>query len=97
MTSNKLNMYFLHVVPISCVKRIVENACASQDLAFMVFLDWEKAFDRVRQDKLFEVLERLDVDSKRMKAIKSLYNDAQSAVKIDGVENEWKTQSRGIR
>ena len=84
-------------MPISCVKRIVENACALQDPVFMVFLDWEKAFDRVRQEKLFEVLERLDVDPKMMKAIKSLYNDAQFAVKINGVESEWKTQSRGIR
>ena len=49
-------------IPINCLKRIVERAYASQDPAVLVFLDWEKAFDRIRQDKIIECLERMNVD-----------------------------------
>ena len=83
--------------PVHCVKRIVEAACSSQEPVFLVFLDWEKAFDRVRQDKLLEALERLEVDQKMIKAIQSLYNKPQFAVNIGGKKSEWKTQTRGIR
>ena len=84
-------------IPITCIKRVVEKAYASQDPAILVFLDWEKAFDRIRQDKLMECLERMNVDPKMIKAIRSLYSDPTFAVEIGTKTSEWYKQERGIR
>ena len=83
--------------PISCVKRILERAYASQDPACFVFLDWEKAFDRIRQDKLLECLARMGIDGRMIKAITSLYNFPSFAVKIRSKQSNWSVQEQGIR
>ena len=84
-------------IPINCIKRIVEKAYSSQDPLFLVFLDWEKAFDRIRQDKLIECLYRMNVDEKMVKAIASLYCSPHFAVKINQTRSSWRLQKRGIR
>ncbi len=43
--------------PIGCIKRILERAEGTKHPIFLVFLDWEKAFDRIKQDKLIESLQ----------------------------------------
>jgi len=85
------------VIPLACVKRICERAEASQDPMFMVFLDWEKAFDRVIHDKLFQALAEMGLPLKYLDAIASLYHEPEFAVKIGGSSSSWKTQKRGIR
>jgi len=85
------------VIPLACVRRLCERAEASQDEMFMVFLDWEKAFDRIHQDKLFQALVEMGLPLKFLDAIASLYNSPQFAVKIGNKSSLWKTQKRGIR
>ena len=75
----------------------MERAYASQDPAHLVFLDWEKAFDRIRQDKLLECLYRMNISTQMIEAIRSLYNAPTFSVKIGGKQSEWATQQRGIR
>ena len=57
--------------PLACIRRILERAEATTDPIFVVFLDWEKAFDRVKQSKLLEALERMGLPSKYLKAVAS--------------------------
>ena len=45
--------------PIACIRRLVDRAEASKNPFCSTFLDWEKAFDRIKQDKLIEALERM--------------------------------------
>ena len=84
-------------MPLACIRRILERAEATKDPVFLVFLDWEKAFDRVRQDKLFEALERMGIPAKYISAIKSLYRDPSFCVKIGDSLSSWRRQVRGIR
>ena len=84
-------------IPLACVRRILERAEATQDPIYLVFLDWEKAFDRVKQDKLLESLERMGFPVKYIAAIRSFYSNPSFAVKIGQSESSWKKQSRGIR
>jgi len=85
------------VIPLACVRRILERAEASQDPCFLVFLDWEKAFDRISQSKLIESLVRMDIPDQYIAAIKSLYNNPNFAVRVGTEQSEWRTQRRGIR
>jgi len=41
-------------IPLAIIRRVLENAEAGQHPCHMVFLDWEKAFDRIKHDKLLE-------------------------------------------
>ena len=85
------------VIPLACVRRLCERAEATSQDLFLVFLDWAKAFDKILHTELFWALDNLAFPTKFLEAIKSLYNSPQFAVKIQGKESNWHTQSRGIR
>lgn len=82
---------------IACIRRLLDRAEASKNPLALTFLDWEKAFDRIKQDKLHEALERMNIPQKYLKAIASLYNKPQFAVKMPTGDSSWKTQDSGIR
>ena len=51
----------------------------------MVFLDWEKAFDKVDQEKLIEAMERLRVPPKLIAILQTFYLNPRFRVKdIEG-------------
>ena len=43
----------------------------------MMFVDWQKAFDAVDHDKLFEALDRLGIPHKFIRVIKNFYEHAR--------------------
>ena len=55
----------------------------------MMFVDFEKAFDRITRSRLFRVLESFGVTGKFLSAVKSLYSKSLSAVRADGVTGNW--------
>ena len=40
-----------------------------------MLLDWEKAFDKVRQDAIPKVMERFNIGSRLINLVKAVYND----------------------
>jgi len=85
------------VTPLACIRIILEKTEATKHPLFLVFLDWEKAFDRMKQPKLIEALYRMNIDEKFINAIKNIYKHPKFAVKIGNHQSGWKTQERGIR
>ena len=75
----------------------MDKAEATKNPLCLTFIDWAKAFDRIKQNKLIEALGRMSIPEKIIKAIESLYNEPEFRVKIDGKTSEWKTQNSGIR
>ena len=63
----------------------------------MVLLDWEKAFDKVEHEALFEAMKRMNIDDKLVRLTKQLYKNPQFYVEMEGKCSEWKTQTTGIR
>lgn len=63
----------------------------------LTFLDWEKAFDRIKQDKLLEALERMNIPIIFLNAIKSFYANPQFAVRVNQVTSNWYPQKAGTR
>ena len=63
----------------------------------MIFLDWEEAFDRVKQDQLLEVLESYQIPGNILSSIRSFYDQPRFRVEIEGQRSEWRTQESGIR
>ena len=73
------------------------QAEATTNPIFLVFLDWEKAFDRIKQNKLIEALTRMDLPTKYIQAIQSIYNNPSFSVKMGNSQSTWRKQRRGIR
>ena len=63
----------------------------------LVLLDWEKAFDKVRHDKLIEAMQRMNVPTKAINAIIQLYKNPTFKVCMEGHESGWIRYETGIR
>ena len=63
----------------------------------LILLDWEKAFDKVNQTKLLQVLRRLNVPPNMFQLIADMYQDPQFRIKMDSQCSEYKSQESGIR
>ena len=61
-----------------------------------VFLDWEKVFDRFRQDELIECSRRMNIDEKMIRAISSSYAGPAFAVRVGTNTSDWLPQMHGI-
>ena len=64
---------------------------------YLCFIDYSKAFDKVRHEKLFNILEHLDIDGKDLRVIRNLCWDQSAAVRIGGELSEYKLIKRGVR
>jgi len=67
------------------------------DNFFMLFLDWEKAFDKVDQDMLLNALFRLNIPPKLVKIIASFYNEPKFRIKDSEGNSAYRKQRAGIR
>ena len=63
----------------------------------VILLDWEKAFDKIDQNKLIEALTRLKVPPKLLKIITLIYQSPKFAVKVGDNKSEFLRQHTGIR
>ena len=63
----------------------------------LCFIDHSKAFDKVRHEKLFNILEHLNIDGKDLSVIRNLYWDQSAAVLIGGGLSEYKLIKRRVR
>ena len=79
------------------MRRIAEFGIGTYNKLHLVLLDWEKAFDKVDRNKMFEALERFKVNKKYINIIKSLYKNTQFKVEIEGDSSKWLKQETGIR
>lgn len=64
---------------------------------FVLNIDFEKAFDRVEHDFLFDTLEAFDFGENFIGCLRSLYSDARSCVKVNGYVTNFFHLTRSIR
>ena len=82
---------------IHLVRRITEYGESTNNGLHLVLLDWEKAFDKIDQSRMFRALERLNVPEQVIKVIKTLYAEPTFVVKIKEEQSEPRRQNSGIR
>ena len=73
-------------------RRLQDLAGAWRQNIILIFLDWEKAFDRISHQRLFEALERMKIDTK-MIIIGALYEHPFFKTIHNTEESEWKKNS----
>ena len=54
-------------------RRLQDIAERSDEPLTMIFLDWEKAFDKVYQDELINAVRRMNIPEKMLKSFETFY------------------------
>ena len=78
---------------IICKKKHLEY----QRNIYHVFVDFKKAFDRVWHNALWATMTKFNINRKHIDTIQSLYENAMSAVLVQGATGEWFHTSVGVR
>ena len=52
-------------------------------------IDFEKSFDSIHRDSLWEIMRQYGLPSKLINIVKLMYTDSMCAVLHDGEETEW--------
>ena len=58
---------------------------------YCIFMDYEKAFDKIKHNELWKVLERININGKFLKILKSIYGNTTACVKTsEGLTDSFK-------
>ena len=81
---------------IFAIRQLMEKFRAVDRRLYMVFVDLEKAFDRVPRDLIWWALRRKGVIEREIAAIAEMYRSPQTAVRLDGEFSNYFTVNVGV-
>ena len=67
---------------IFVLRMLCERSIEDQQHAFLCFIDYQKAFDKVHHSQLLTVLKRIGIDGKDFRIIRNLYYEQKTAIKL---------------
>ena len=67
---------------IFCLSSVIQNRLSEKKSTFCAFVDMEKAFDKIDRNLIFYSLLNYNIKGKIYKAIKSLYSETWSCIRI---------------
>ena len=79
------------------LRAIIEKCIEKQKGMYACFIDYVKAFDCAKHDKLLELVGKMDIDGKDLRMIGNLYYGQKAVIRINGELDEWVDISKGIR
>ena len=74
---------------IFVLRMLSERAMQHQQDLYLCFIDYQKAFDKVRHCKLFKILAGVKIDDKDMRVVRSVYQDQLAAVRLPSGLTNW--------
>ena len=79
------------------MRMLSERAIEVQHNLYLCFIDFEKAFDRVKHKDLIKMLQNIGVDGKDLRLIRNLYWNQVGALRIGDKLTPWRNTKRGVR
>lgn len=80
-----------------CLQLMAQKCTDQQKPMYVCFVDFEKAFDRVKHTRLIEMLYELGVDSKDVTLLKNIYWQQTAHMKIENDNSNPVNIQRGVR
>ena len=71
------------------LRSLCEKHLQHQRNIYHVFIDFKKAFDRVWHEALWATMKKFNISGKLIETIQSLYENAMSAVLVQGTTGAW--------
>src|SRR5678815_3305278 len=82
---------------IFTLKQMIEKMREKKNKLYLGFMDFQQAYDRVNKDALWKVLVIYGVGGRLLNGIKSMYDDSEVCVRINGVNGDWFRINSGVR
>ena len=82
---------------ISSLGYIIETHHKKKQDTYAAFIDFSKAYDRINRSLLWHKLSMLGVSNKMLTSLKSLYQNVQCTVRINGICSEWFQVETGLK
>jgi len=82
---------------IGVMRMLCERSLEHDNDLYVCYVDFEKAFDRVRWDKMMQILKELKVDWRDRTLVKDLYLRQEAIVRLECGETEPGEIGRGVR
>ncbi len=74
-----------------------ERGIENQKDVYMCFIDYTKAFDKVKHEELLNTLMNLDINRKDIRIIQNVYWDQTACIRIDNELSNYIKIERGVR
>ncbi|MGA9038985.1 MAG: reverse transcriptase domain-containing protein, partial [Terriglobales bacterium] len=81
---------------INTLRRIIEGTKDKQLPLITSYIDFAKAFDTINREKMFHILRHYGIPLKIVSAIKCLYDNSKSHIRIDGNKSDDFVVNTGI-
>ena len=82
---------------IFILRNICERTIEVNKNLYLCFIDFTKAFDKVRHNKLLNMLQDLDLDGKDIRLVRNLYWDQSAAIRYQNELGNFASIKRGVR
>ena len=82
---------------IFILRNVCERAIEVKKDLYLCFIDFNKAFDRVRHSRLLNMLQDLDLDGKDIRLVRNLYWNQSAAIRHQNELGEFTSIKRGVR
>jgi len=79
------------------LKNLAQRSIEMQKDLYLVFIDYKKAFDRVKHTHLLEMLDNIGIDDKELRLVQNLYFDQLAAIRVNEVTSKWTPIKKGVR
>lgn len=79
------------------LRMLSERAIEHQNMLYLCFIDYTKAFDKVQHEKLLDMLQSLDIDGKSIQLVRNMYWNQKVSVRVQDQLTEQIEISRGVR
>ncbi|GFS23991.1 endonuclease-reverse transcriptase [Elysia marginata] len=76
---------------------LIERALEVKKDVYLCFIDYTKAFDRLRHDEMIMQLEQLNIDGKDFRIIKNMYWEQTAAMRVGNETSSFQRIKRGVR
>ena len=78
-------------------RRLLDIAERQQSNMTLVLLDWDKAFDKINQSKLLQVLRRLKTPPNMLRLVTHMHDHPKVKITTEGISSRYRRQESGIR
>jgi len=82
---------------IFILRNVCERAIEVNKDLYLCFIDFNKAFDKVRHNKLLNMLQDLDMDGKDIRFVRNLYWEQSAAIRHQNELGNFAGIKRGVR
>src|SRR6267154_6622463 len=82
---------------VGVMRTLCERSLEHGNAAYICFVDFEKAFDRVNWVKMFEILKSLHIDWRDRRLLLDLYMRQEAMVRVRGEDSDPAVIGRGVR